>query len=200
MKKGLRYFFSNPQTTPTRAAIFLDRDGVINRRIVGGYVCHWTQFKFLPGIRGALSKLSRLDLPLIVVSNQAGVAKGLVSPDSLREITERFVAELAREGSRIDAVYYCPHGQFDDCRCRKPRPGLLEQAAEDWQLDLTASILIGDSISDLQAAAATQCPAILFSPRGKSALQDLLASSQVEIASSASRIPDLVRRKLATIR
>jgi len=198
VKRSLRFLFSNPLTTATRAAIFLDRDGVINRRIVGGYVCHWTQFKFVPGIKDALSQLSRLSLPMIVVSNQAGVAKGLVSQDSLREITERFVAALTRAGSHINAVYYCPHDQYDNCRCRKPHPGLLEQAAADWRLDLASSVLIGDSLSDVQAANAAGCPAILLLPRGTTASRSLITSSQVEIASRVSRIPELVRSRFAS--
>ena len=133
-------------------AIFLDRDGVINRRIEGGYVTRLSEFEFLPDTIPGLRALAGLGRPIIVVSNQAGVAKGLVKLRSLEQITAWFVGEITAGGGRIDAVYYCPHASVDNCQCRKPKPGLFHQAASDFGVDLLRSAMIGDSVSDAEAA------------------------------------------------
>jgi D-glycero-D-manno-heptose 1,7-bisphosphate phosphatase len=160
----LRLFFSEPPLTGHSPAIFCDRDGVINERIRGGYVTQWSEFRFIEGIEQALAELSTFGLPLIVVSNQAGVGKGVVSPEALAQITESFVSSLGNQGAKVDAVYYCPHVPEARCSCRKPATGLLRQAAEDWRIDLGRSVLIGDSASDLQAAQTSRCQAILLAP------------------------------------
>ena len=156
------FSFSAPPVSGTRPAIFLDRDGVINEQIVGGYVSSWSEFRFIPGIRSALATLSEIGLPIIVVSNQAGVGKGIVSATALAAITNQFVLELRNASARIDAVYYCPHIPADGCGCRKPRAGLLEEAAQEWRVDLSRSILIGNSMTDVQAARAVNCHCILW--------------------------------------
>ena len=133
-------------------AIFLDRDGVINRRIPDGYVTRLSEFEFLPDAIAGIRALARLGRPIIVVSNQAGVAKGLVSVRALEQITAWFVGEAAAADGRIDAVYYCPHAPGDACECRKPKPGLFLQAASDFGVELGQSVMIGDSASDAEAA------------------------------------------------
>lgn len=147
-------------------AIFLDRDGVINERVFGGYVTEWQEFEFVRGMIDALRQLSSFGLPMIVVSNQACVGKGIVAVATLESMTRKFVASLARAGIRIDAVYYCPHLVEQGCRCRKPRSGLLEVAARDWNVDLERSVFIGDSESDVAAARAVKCKPILLSATG----------------------------------
>lgn len=146
-------------------AILLDRDGIINERIHPGYVTRWDEFRFVAGIREAIAELAGLGLPLIVVSNQAGVGKGLVTGGSLCELTNRFVTEVKNSGGRIDAVYYCQHTPEENCACRKPRTGLLTRAAEDWRLDLSRSVLIGDSANDLEAARAANCKSIFLASK-----------------------------------
>ena len=158
----LRRFYARPPGASSRA-IFVDRDGVINRRIVGGYVTDWSEFEFLPGAIDAIAKLSALEGPIIVVSNQAGVGKGLVDVARLLDVTNRFVGAIQQRGGRIDAVYYCPHAPDDACACRKPKPGLLLQAASDWTLDLSASMMIGDSETDAEAGRAAGCEVVLVS-------------------------------------
>lgn len=196
-ENGVRHLFTQPPSAGVRPAILLDRDGVINERIRGGYVAHWEQFRFVRGIRGALARLTALGVPLIVVSNQAGVGKGMVSPAALAEITERFVVQLAKGGARIAAVYYCPHTPDDGCSCRKPRPGLLERAAKEWSLDLKQSILIGDSPSDVEAAAAVNCRAILFSANAKfPAPTEHAQRAGLSVARRPSQIPPLVSQLL----
>lgn len=159
----IRYAFRAPALYGRRGpGIFFDRDGVINERVWGGYVTHWTGFHFVDGMVPVLRTLSRLHLPMIVVSNQSGVNRGLLSQRGLRQITSRFVDVLARHGARIDAVYYCPHTDEDRCSCRKPKPGLLLAAARDYRIDLSRSVMIGDEPSDMEAAAAAGCRGILL--------------------------------------
>lgn len=161
----LTLFFSKIKRGKGGPGIFLDRDGVINRRIRGGYVTKWSEFEFIPGIERAISGLSALRLPIIVISNQAGVGKGLVARSTLIGVTERFVTALRRVGARIDAVYYCPHVASEKCDCRKPKAGLLRRAAADWGLELRRSVPVGDSLSDLRAAKAVGCRGVLMDTR-----------------------------------
>jgi D-glycero-D-manno-heptose 1,7-bisphosphate phosphatase len=157
----LRYPLSN---RPLRGgAIFLDRDGVINRRIEDGYVAHLSEFTFLPDALAGLRALARLSRPIVVVSNQAGVAKGIVSTRALEQMTTWFVDEIVAAGGRVDAVYYCPHVPAAECACRKPKPGLLLHAASDFGIDLGRSVTIGDSLSDVEAAIAAGTRAMLIS-------------------------------------
>jgi len=162
MTQSLRLLFNTPPATGRRPAIFLDRDGVINERIADGYVTNWHEFRFVDGAMRVLRDLARLRLPILVISNQSGVGKGLLGRGALRQITERFVAALERRGARIDGVYYCPHRPEEGCPCRKPKPGLLLQAARDWRIALGASVMVGDAATDIQAAEAAGCRGILI--------------------------------------
>ena len=164
MTQSLRFLFTAPPSIGRRPAIFLDRDGVINERIVDGYVTNWQEFRFVDSAVSVLRDLARLRVPTLVISNQSGVGRGLVSRGTLRQITQRFVAALERRGGRIDGVYYCPHRPDEGCPCRKPRPGLLFRAARDWRIDLGASVMIGDTVGDVQAAQAAGCRSILIDP------------------------------------
>jgi D-glycero-D-manno-heptose 1,7-bisphosphate phosphatase len=158
----LRILFRSERTDAARPAIFIDRDGVINRRRAGNYVLSWDQFEFMPGIRQSLRRLAEVRLPMIVISNQAAVGKGLLDAASLSEITERMQSALLEDGTAIAAVYYCTHRSDEKCICRKPRPGLLYRAAVDYNIDLRSSIFIGDSQTDVQAARAAGCRPVLL--------------------------------------
>jgi histidinol-phosphate phosphatase family protein len=188
---GLRFLFGRPPSAGRRPAIFLDRDGVINERITGGFVTSWDEFRFLPGIPQALAELSRLRLPMIVISNQAGISQGLVRPSALRDLTERFAGALAKAGAWIDAAYYCPHAPDDGCRCRKPRAGLLLEAARDWRLDLGRSVFVGDSARDLEAARAAGCRNVLLKAGTAPASPPDSVSGE---AVTVERVRDLPRR------
>ncbi len=157
----MRMLFSKPPGARRRAAVFLDRDGVINEQVAGGYVTEWSQFRFVPGIRPALAQISGTGVPVIVVSNQAAVGKGLLDRDTLAGITRRFVRLLRKSNARIDAVYYCPHTPADGCTCRKPKPGLLIEAQRDWGIDLGRSVFLGDSATDAEAGRAAGCEVML---------------------------------------
>jgi D-glycero-D-manno-heptose 1,7-bisphosphate phosphatase len=141
------------------AAAFLDRDGVINYD--AGYVHDWSAFRFLPGAVDALLELQKLGYLLIVVTNQSGIARGLYSEEAYDELTHQMREALKDQGVSLSAVYYCPHHPngktvpFNrDCDCRKPRTGMIEQALRDFDINLQASILVGDKPSDIEAGAA----------------------------------------------
>jgi histidinol-phosphate phosphatase family protein len=158
----LRIAFSKPHAAAKTPAIFIDRDGVINCRRPGDYVLETAQFLFTPGIRTALKEISQLGLPLIVISNQAAVGKGLLPEEVLQDITAYMHRELASDGTFLTAVYYCPHRPDENCDCRKPKPELLFVAAKDFEIDLSRSVFIGDSETDVQAARAANCIPVLF--------------------------------------
>jgi len=143
-----------------RSAIFLDRDGVINRDRPG-FVKSWDEFEFLPGVLRALQLLAASPYAIVIITNQSAVGRGLLTLRTLDEIHARMVQVIREAGGRIDAIYYCPHHPDVGCMCRKPRPGLLLQAARDLDLCLSRSWLIGDSPRDLQAAAAVGVRAVL---------------------------------------
>jgi D-glycero-D-manno-heptose 1,7-bisphosphate phosphatase len=138
----------------------LDRDGVIceNRT---DHVKNWQEFEFLPGAKTALAALSELGLPIIVMTNQAAIGRGLVTAGVMEEIHRRMVAEVEGEGGRIDRVEYCPHHARDRCACRKPQPGMLLRVASEMGIDLSQSYLVGDAATDLLAGERVGCQLFL---------------------------------------
>jgi D-glycero-D-manno-heptose 1,7-bisphosphate phosphatase len=132
--------------------VFLDRDGVVNRKLPeGAYVTDWGQFEWLPGAVEAIARLNRAGMTVILVSNQRGIALGLLTHDQLELIHKSMRAHLALHGARLDAIYYCPH-DVGECQCRKPDTGLFEQAYKDFpQASADNSVVIGDSLPDVQA-------------------------------------------------
>jgi D-glycero-D-manno-heptose 1,7-bisphosphate phosphatase len=164
-------------------AVFLDRDGVINRKAPEGqYVTRWEEMHFLPDADKAIALLNRAGFRVIVVSNQRCVAKGLVTARELESMHERMCAALARAGATIDAVYYCPHEVQPPCSCRKPKPGLLLDAARAHDIDLPASWMIGDSDIDAEAGRNAGCKTALLvsSDNNGSGNADVVAPSLLE--------------------
>lgn len=154
-----------------KKVVFLDRDGVINKKLPkADYVKNWGEFEFLPGAIEALKLLSQNNYEIYIVTNQAGIARGLMSERDLEDIHENLKRELEKHNARINGIYYCPHGWDDGCECRKPKPGMFFQAAKDHILDLTKTIFIGDDERDLQAGDAAGCKTILVK-KGKDLLQ-----------------------------
>ena len=141
--------------------VLVDRDGVINRRIVNGYVTQWKDFAFLPGALAALRLLKENAYTVLVVSNQSCVGRGLVSWQELEAITRRMRLEVALAGGAIDKVYYCPHAPGDNCGCRKPQPGLLVKAMKEHHVWPAQVYMVGDSESDMEAAARAGCRSLL---------------------------------------
>jgi len=142
------------------STIFLDRDGVINENRPN-YVKSWSEFSFLPGSKEAIAMLTNVGHRIIVCTNQAGIARGILSQATIEEIHCRMVAEIAEVGGRIERVYFCPHGKDENCFCRKPRPGMLLHARDELDIDMRDAIFIGDSISDICAALAAGVHPIL---------------------------------------
>jgi D-glycero-D-manno-heptose 1,7-bisphosphate phosphatase len=139
-----------------RPALFLDRDGVINRE--HGYVHHVDDFYFIDGVFDACRQMSQAGYRLIIITNQAGIARGYYSEVDFHHLTKWMLDEFRQHGIEIDDVYYCPHhpvhgvGDYRrDCDCRKPAPGMIVRAAEEHSLDLRRSILVGDKATDIEA-------------------------------------------------
>ena len=142
-------------------AVFLDRDGVINRDRPD-FVKSWEEFEFLPHSLEALAALSQTPYKIVVITNQSGVARGLLTERTLEQMHARMLNSVRASGGRIDAIYYCPHAPGVGCDCRKPATGLFFEAARDLDIDLTLSRAIGDSHRDAQAANRAGVQAILL--------------------------------------
>lgn len=142
-----------PQPRP--GAIFLDRDGTIN--VDPGYLDHPSKLALLPEVPEALAELKRAGFRLVVVSNQSGVGRGLIRPEMLSEIHVRLDEMISSSGARIDHYELCIHHPDDHCECRKPKTKLFEDAAKKLGIDLSASYMIGDKLSDLKAGRNAGC-------------------------------------------
>ncbi|MDW7643573.1 MAG: D-glycero-beta-D-manno-heptose 1,7-bisphosphate 7-phosphatase [Desulfuromonadales bacterium] len=147
-------------------AVFLDRDGTIN--VEKDYLHRIEDFEFIPGAIEAIQRLKEAGFLVVVVTNQSGVARGYFTEDDVNRLHAHLQKELARHGTGIDAFYLCPHhpdyGKGEgggDCDCRKGKPGMLLQATKDWNIDLPASIMIGDKRADLEAGRTAGCYTIL---------------------------------------
>lgn len=166
---------ANPQS---RRAVFVDRDGVINRMFFHaefGFTdspANPEQFELLPGVAGAIAELNRAGLLVIVVSNQPGIAKGKFTHALLQAMESKMTAGVGAEGGRLDAIYNCLHhpearlGEYRvRCDCRKPEPGLLVKAAREWNIDLPGSYMIGDGVTDIIAGRAAGTTTLFASSR-----------------------------------
>jgi D-glycero-D-manno-heptose 1,7-bisphosphate phosphatase len=149
-----------------RAAVFIDRDGTLTEEV--GYVNHPRRLRLLPRSGQAVRRLNEASIAAVVVTNQAGIARGYFSEDVLSAVNASLVAQLKDEGAHLDGIYVCPHHPTEGeppyrmaCDCRKPSPGLLLRAASELGLDLRGSTLVGDKPSDLVAAGAVGARAVL---------------------------------------
>lgn len=169
-------------------AVFLDRDGVINRERAD-YVKSWEEFLFLPGSLAGLRQLATLPIPILVITNQSVIGREIVERKAIDEIHTKARAAITQAGGRIDDFFLCPHHPNAKCSCRKPQPGLLHQAAVRFGLHLPATVFIGDAITDYQAACAAGCQSILVqSGRQGAQLHELLrANANVNVNVSAHK-------------
>jgi D-glycero-D-manno-heptose 1,7-bisphosphate phosphatase len=156
--------------------IFLDRDGVINKDPGGwtehGYVTRWEDFHFIAGATDALKMLSKAGFRVIIISNQAGVGKGYFSQASLDEVTRKMIQTVSRNGGNVEDVFYCTHRSDEDCPCRKPKSGLLEQASKKYNIDVRDTYFVGDSKADIEAGMMIGAKTVLvFS--GKTSFADM---------------------------
>lgn len=148
--------------------VFLDRDGVINKKMPEGeYVRSLSEFRLLPGVAGAIAQLNRAGRTVLVVSNQRGISLGLYTSRDVDEIHSALQERLKAHGAHIDAFYICPHDR-GACLCRKPLPGMFEQAQRDFaQIIPAESVMVGDSLSDMEFGWNAGMRTILIEGRGK---------------------------------
>lgn len=132
-------------------AVFIDRDGVINRN-PPNYVKTWEEFLFLPEALTALSQMALLPWPIVIITNQSVVGRGIIALETLNVIHSRMVGEIQQAGGRINGIFVCPHSPEEGCQCRKPEPGLILRASKELDLNLSQSVLVGDSCSDILAS------------------------------------------------
>jgi D-glycero-D-manno-heptose 1,7-bisphosphate phosphatase len=142
-----------PAEGELRPAVFIDRDGTMT--VEGGYINHPSRLRLISGTAEAIRLLNQNDVFAVVVTNQAGVARGYFTEDLVHVVHEKLHAMLARKGAALDAIFYCPHHPHEgppeyriDCNCRKPRTGMIEAACRQLPIDLSRSYMVGDKISD----------------------------------------------------
>ncbi|AZG36707.1 D-glycero-beta-D-manno-heptose 1,7-bisphosphate 7-phosphatase [Shewanella psychromarinicola] len=182
-------------------AVFLDRDGVINKD--NGYVHIVDDFEYIDGVFEACLALKQMGYLLVVVTNQSGIARGMYSEDDFHDLTEWMDWNFADKGVELDGIYYCPHhpekglGEYkQDCDCRKPKPGMLVDAAQFLKIDLSQSVMVGDKADDIRAARAAGIKTAILVRSGK-----VVDEAGVELASavvdSIADVPSLLSQLLA---
>ncbi len=186
-----------------RPAVFLDRDGTINREV--NYLRHLEDVELLPGAARAIRILNRSGFLVIVVTNQSGIARGLLDVDMLHRINQEIQWRLQQEGAHVDGWYFCPHHPeaaplpgatrpyTKECRCRKPAPGMVEQAVAEMEIDLSCSFMVGDSLRDMELAQNCGIPGILVrTGHGEDACRKLLGQSTEGLPRPAAVVEDLL--------
>jgi histidinol-phosphate phosphatase family protein len=181
--------------------IFLDRDGVINKdpeHLKYQYVTKWKEFKFLPGVKRAIKKLTDAGYSIYIISNQAGISKKYFTMKDLRTITKKMKKELAKRGGRITDVFYCPHRTEDNCDCRKPKAGLFKKALKRGKIDFKDTFFIGDNIKDVQAGRAIGCRTVLvLSGKVRSRKDKGWAAKPRPFIEKSGTQPDFIKRDLS---
>jgi D-glycero-D-manno-heptose 1,7-bisphosphate phosphatase len=142
-----------------RGAVFLDRDGTINEEV--DYLDDPERLRLIPGAGEAIRLLKNAGIPVIVVSNQSGVGRGYFSKATVEAIHQQLAKRLAMHGACVDAIYYCPHHPDEGCECRKPKAGMLLQAARKHGIDTRRAFMVGDKVSDLDAGREVGCRTLL---------------------------------------
>jgi D-glycero-D-manno-heptose 1,7-bisphosphate phosphatase len=176
------------EATSLRPAVFLDRDGTIAEEV--GYLDDISRFRMFPFAAQAIRRLNKAKLPVIVITNQSGVARGYFPESLVSAVHELMTEQLAKEGAHVDALYYCPHKEEDECVCRKPKPGMLKSAAREHGLDLRRSFVVGDRYGDIELAHGVGARAIL--------VRTGYGKSETERRSAGFRMgPDCIAENLA---
>lgn len=156
------------------AVVFLDRDGVINQDSPA-YIKHPSEFHFIPGSRRAIARMNRYGFDIIVITNQSVIGRNMVTRQTLDLIFDKMRQGIAAAGGRILDIFFCPHTPDAGCDCRKPKPGLIYQAKARYDIDLSRSVFVGDSVKDIQAARNAGCgkAVLVATGNGKQAFQEL---------------------------
>lgn len=169
----------------SQPAVFLDRDGVINED--REYVHTIDEFKFIDGVIETCQKLKQQGYLLVVVTNQSGIGRGMFTEEQFMQLTEWMDWSLADRGVDLDGIYFCPHTPEADCACRKPKPGMLLDAAKELDIDMANSYMVGDKVADLEAGRAAGVGTVVLVRSGKpvtaegEALADQVVPSLAEL-------------------
>ncbi len=192
---GSNHTHQTPETNRTKqrnslegVTVFLDRDGTLNYD--PGYLKVAAELKLLPGVGPALARLKGAGARLVVVTNQSGVGRGILTHKDLEAIHARLEGLLEREDVALDAIYFCPHHPADGCRCRKPEVGMVERAVSELHLDLRRSYLIGDHARDMQLANRVGAKAVLITT-------ELVDTQALEALRAAQAMPEAVAKSMA---
>ncbi len=171
--------------------MILDRDGVINRDS-DDFIKSPEEWEPLPGSLEAIAKLCRADWRVVVITNQSGIARGLLSLNTLNRIHQKMLDQVHALGGEIDAIFFCPHGPDDGCECRKPLPGLFKDLQQRLNCSLAGVDAVGDSLRDLQAAAAVEAnPVLVRSGKGERTVAQLQAGEGGEVLNNVEKHDDL---------
>jgi D-glycero-D-manno-heptose 1,7-bisphosphate phosphatase len=171
-----------------RKCVFFDRDGIVNESPGPGYVTRWEDFRLLSPFVDALRVARGAGYEAVVVTNQRGVALDRVSRETLDEIHARLRRRLEQEGLALLDVLYCPHDDVDGCDCRKPKPGMLVEAARRHGLDLSQSWMVGDGERDIAAGRAARCRTIRVCPPDATTAADIRIDSMEALAAALRRV------------
>lgn len=170
----------------TVSLVILDRDGVINHDS-DDYIKSPDEWQPLPGSLEAIARLCRADYTVVVATNQAGVGRGLFSLEMLTRIHRKMASSIRDKGGRLDSVFFCPHSPADQCGCRKPKPGMLLEISDRLNIGLSGVPVVGDSLRDLEAAAAAGAmPVMVKTGRGRLTQEKL---SQGELSHTLGQTP-----------
>jgi histidinol-phosphate phosphatase family protein len=192
----MRAWPGRPARSAARPTAFLDRDGVLNHNRAGTYVTDPSDLKLYAAVPAALRLLAQKGYRLVVVTNQSAVARGYMTLAKAKAINRRLVVLLKAAGAGVDAVYFCPHGPEEGCRCRKPEPGLIEEANRECQADMAGSFIAGDKRSDLELGRRAGLTAFLVrTGQWRSAGKAHGAREFPNLLALARAIPDLKRKK-----
>jgi len=178
-----------------KQAVFLDRDGTIAVDVP--YCRRIEDFCFWPEAMEALATLGKTDFLIVVITNQSGIGRGFFDHDTLSVLHSHMVEQVTNHGGRIDAIYYCPHHPDDGCACRKPHPGLLMNANQDMGIDLTRSYFIGDQESDVLAAHAAGCKAVILNRSGATSTESKAEKSAADLVEAVTWVVDEAIRPLS---
>ncbi len=177
---GILFDWHSPLIARGKPCAFIDRDGVINRRILDGYVLELSQLEYLDSNLRILSRLSNAGIPVVIVSNQSCVGRGLLQSASLRQIMQHVVDRARQAGLVVNGWFCCPHQPEAGCACRKPLGGLLIAASLTNDVVLSRSVMIGDQPSDVDAGTNAGCAASYLVPEGRSDLLSKCVSHVLE--------------------
>lgn len=181
---------------PARPTAFLDRDGVLNHNRAGTYVTSPDGLRLYAGAPAAVRLLAEKGYRIVVVTNQSAVARGYMTLAASRRVNLRLVTLLKRAGARVDAIYFCPHGPDDNCRCRKPEPGLITEARRESPADMRRSFVAGDKASDLELGRRAGLKAFLVrTGQWRSAPAAAARRGFRDLPALARALPDLKRKE-----